>query len=129
MLLRAIFCTALLATAVVGQRVRKQPNKQQQQQQKNCTSTYSFTVAEEDHMKCSHHAGGAGGSAPGGVSDAVITRRLLSAVNKLIQHNHQLEEARLASQRVGQFTDELQHQQHEMSQLVHRVTELQNQVM
>ena len=97
---------------------------------KHCMSTYSFTVAESDHMKCSHQ--GASKTSPkassGGTMEAVITRRLLAAVQKLVQHNNHLNEAKTAKDMVKELTDTMQHQEDEMKQLVHRMGQLQNQV-
>ena len=96
---------------------------------KNCMSTYSFTVAESDHMRCSHQgAGKTPHKASGGDVDAVITRRLLAAVQKLVQHNNHLNEAKTAKDMVQELTDTMQHQEDEMKQLVHRMGQLQNQV-
>ena len=94
-------------------------------------STYSFTVAETDHMSCSHHQV-AGRSPPAtsgrGGNEAIVTRRLLAAVHKLVQHNNHLNEAKTARDMVEELTDTIHHQEDEMKQLVHRMGELQNQV-
>ena len=100
----------------------------------HCMSTYSFTVAETDDMKCSHQE--ASKSSPDGAatvprgvaSDAMITRRLLAAVHKLVQHNNQLNEAKNAVEMVKKMTETIEHQEDEMKQLVHKMTRLQNQV-
>ena len=123
-----VFCLILTTTITIGQTVK------QNKASKPCMSTYSFTVAETDHMKCSHQ--GASKPSPeratvgprGGVNDAMVTRRLLAAVHKLVQHNHHLNEAKTAGEMVQKLTENMQHQEDEMKQLIHRMGQLQNQV-
>ena len=129
MLILAFFRRILFVLCVILEITRGQVHKKENR--KHCMSTYSFTVAESDHMKCSHQ--GAGKTPPpkassGGTIEATITRRLLAAVQKLVQHNNHLNEAKTAKDMVKELTDTMQHQEDEMKQLVHRMGQLQNQV-
>ncbi len=115
-----------LLTSCLCQRTKKHQNQQ-------CMSTYSFTVPETDHVKCSHHAGTQSqqqhaGRLAASAGDAAVTRRLLAAVHKLVQHGSRLEAARTAQDEVRALRDALRQQDGDVQQLVGRVTELQNQV-